>query len=102
MEMTKVQDNERQSKSNENKEPLIGTESNIDSKETDVHYFERFEYQDNQDQVDLLPDDTSLIESDLKALKDAYLTGETRSAKFRIAQLKSLLKGLNEMSDEIC
>ena len=65
-------------------------------------YVSKYNYTAYNKALSAIPDDPSQLEEMHKDLKLAFKTGKTRHIDWRINQLKSLKKGLEEMKMEIC
>jgi aldehyde dehydrogenase (NAD+) len=53
-------------------------------------------------QAHQIPDDPSVIQPIFESLKKAFFAGKTRDLSFRKQQLKNILKGLKELTPELC
>jgi len=51
--------------------------------------------------MDQIPDDPKVIKPIFEELTQTFLSGKTRNTSFRKTQLKNLLRGLDEMKDEL-
>lgn len=60
------------------------------------------QYAEYNKKLSQLPDEASQLPGLLKDLKRAFRDRRTREYSFRVQQLQSLKKGLEEMQDELC